>query len=1085
MSEEEEEYFNLSDVQLDFKSQLGEESASEDDLSQNTLYGTQSQLSGASMNTIESESDEKPIEARQDDESSTCDDESSYSLSLSEENENDEDELDFEFEKYDLKNLPAHSCAYCGIHNPESVVNCRDCGRWFCNYSGESSGSHIINHLVLACHKQVALHKSSSLGQSVLECFNCGGKNIFLLGFIPAKSDSIVVLLCREPCLSLNSLKEMNWDLTQWVPLIKDRMFLPWLVQNPHEKEINRALQINLTQIRKLENLWKSGLVSSTVLDIDCQEDNETFEPVLVRYAFPEQYYSINTALVKLESDFEQQCVESMAQKGVPIRWGETDSHLYFRMSQDTVQKVRVAVGDEVTVSYPGDVVNRKWKRRGIIRKQTTNGEFLVELERSLGTLSKQKFGFNIDFVFKAVPYNRMKRALFDFVNDENSITAYLFHLLMGNEIEPQTINVDIPDDLSVPGLPKLNSSQIAAVKNSLEQPLSLIQGPPGTGKTVTSASLVYHMAQQKHGQILVCAPSNISVDHLTHKIHLTGLKVVRLASYGQQKLDSFVDFLYLNTLVEQVAKEDDNELERLMKLKNLEGYLTKSEQSMYEKLISATENDLLESADVICTTCVGARDARLRNIRFKQVIIDECTQASEPMALIPMTKGAKQVVLVGDHCQLGPVIIDSKAIKAGFQRSLFERLIMLGIRPVRLQVQYRMHPCLSEFPSNTFYEGSLQNGVTAEERKQEKGEDFCWPDINRPMFFYVTVGQEEFSASGLSYLNRLEAINVEKIVTKLLNCGVSPKQIGVITPYQGQRQYVSENMLRTGSLNKNLYEEIEVASVDGFQGREKDYIILSCVRSNENLGIGFLKDPRRLNVALTRARLGLIIVGNVKVLSTQPLWHSLIYHFKKNRLLVEGYLNDLKVSFMRLSEPTDSYEKRKLYSERNLEEEAEYSRNALSNDLVQNKALPNTLPTQMVYMHPGEIGNRNSFRPPVVNRKTRQSEGFPQEAAAPEGLVPQSQYSALDTATEDEADHGRLTFGTAGSSFFSQHATSTQMGGLDSEEFTQHLHSQLTGKNTQSESQLDSEFNNLSITGYSQELNELTETDLETDEET
>ena len=264
-----------------------------------------------------------------------------------------------------------------------------------------------------------------------------------------------------------------------------------------------------------------------------------------------------------------------------------------------------------------------------------------------------------------------------------------------------------------------------------------------------------------------------------------------------------------------------------------------------------------------MCCTCVGAGDPRVSQFRFKTVLIDESTQSAEPECLIPIVLGAKQVILVGDHQQLGPVVMNKKAAKAGLSQSLFERLVLLGIRPIRLQVQYRMHPCLSEFPSNFFYEGSLQNGITTAERIR-KNIDFPWPVPETPMFFYTTLGQEEMAASGTSYLNRAEAANCEKIVTRLFKAGVKPDQVGVITPYEGQRAYIVTFMNTSGSLRKDLYKEVEVASVDAFQGREKDYIILSCVRSK---GIGFLNDPRRLNVALTRAKYGIIILGNPRIL--------------------------------------------------------------------------------------------------------------------------------------------------------------------------------------------------------------------------
>ena len=305
----------------------------------------------------------------------------------------------------------------------------------------------------------------------------------------------------------------------------------------------------------------------------------------------------------------------------------------------------------------------------------------------------------------------------------------------------------------------------------------------------------------------------------------------------------------------------------------------------------------------MVCCTCSAAGDSRVTSLRFRQCLIDEATQATEPECLIPVVLGAKQLVLVGDHCQLGPVVTNKKASRAGLAQSLFERLVMLAVRPIRLQVQYRMHPCLSDFPSNTFYEGSLQNGVSAAERRSD-GIDFPWPNPDKPMFFYTSVGQEEVSASGTSYLNRTEAANVEKLVSRFLSGGVTPEQVGVITPYEGQRAYIVSYMQRNGSLQQKLYADIEVASVDAFQGREKDYIILSCVRSNEKQGIGFLNDPRRLNVALTRARYGVVVLGNPRVLAKQPLWNNFLVHFKEQELLVEGPLNSLKRSMVQFSRP-------------------------------------------------------------------------------------------------------------------------------------------------------------------------------------
>jgi len=352
-------------------------------------------------------------------------------------------------------------------------------------------------------------------------------------------------------------------------------------------------------------------------------------------------------------------------------------------------------------------------------------------------------------------------------------------------------------------------------------------------------------------------------------------------------------------TLHYQVRNADVPEafrLRALMKLKDEIGVLHEKDSREMAKLRNMLEREALSAAEVVCCTCSGAGDPRMVGRKFRHVLIDEATQACEPECLIPIVKGARQVVLVGDHCQLGPVVMCKAAAKAGLNLSLYERLILMGIRPVRLQVQYRMHPCLSLFPSNTYYEGTLQNGVSEAHRTRPEV-DFPWPGPTTPMMFLVSLGAEELSGSSTSYLNRAEAQAVEKVVTRFLMNGVDPAQIGVITPYDGQRAHVEAVMQRSGPLRQELYKAVEVASVDAFQGREKDYVVLSCVRSNDRQGIGFLREPRRLNVALTRARYGLVVVGNPRVLAKHPLWNSLLTHMSSLGCIVEGTLAHLRPS--------------------------------------------------------------------------------------------------------------------------------------------------------------------------------------------
>ena len=321
--------------------------------------------------------------------------------------------------------------------------------------------------------------------------------------------------------------------------------------------------------------------------------------------------------------------------------------------------------------------------------------------------------------------------------------------------------------------------------------------------------------------------------------------------------------------------------------MKDSIGELSQEDEKRYYKALKKIENDIIQNADVVCVTAVGAGDRRLEKYRFRQVLFDESTQATEPETLIPIIMGAKQVVMVGDHCQLGPVVTCRSASRAGLSQSLFERLIFMGVQPIRLQVQYRMHPCLSEFPSNAFYEGTLQNGVTEAERADSE-DVFPWPCPSKPMLFWAQMGVEEMSASGYSYLNRGEAYAVGENCHALTSkrhrtggnrCGHTLRRPTCVRRQllNSNRGFTPEHIPRSGSrLGRRVPRT------------RKQYIIVACL-INDRQGIGFLNDPRRSNVALTRAKLGLMIVGNPKVLAKQPLFRDMLQHFRDNKCLVEG----------------------------------------------------------------------------------------------------------------------------------------------------------------------------------------------------
>ena len=785
-----------------------------------------------------------------------------------------------------------------------------------------------------ARHREVQLHPESALGDTVLECYNCGTKNVFILGFIPAKSDTVVVLLCRQPCASQSSSKDM-WDTSRWESLIEERGFLTWLVQQPSDEEQIRARHTMTSTMAKLEEMWKTD-ANATLDDLEnaANLDDEP-EPIKMTYANARDYVNIYAPLIKMESDYDRKLKEAQCEDDLSVRWdmGLNNKHLAsFELHKIESGDLKLAVGDEMRLRYKGDL-RAPWEGVGYVIKipNSVSDEVTLELNKRANdkhAAANDKHvptdcthNFSADYVWKSTSYDRMREAISQFQHDSRSVSMTIFNKLLGNEPEPGTHMAAVRPHgvLKVaPNLPELNDSQKSAIRNVLGSHISLIQGPPGTGKTVTSATVIYHLARNSGGQVLVCAPSNVAVDQLCERIHKTGLKVVRLTAKSREDVESPVKFLSLHEQVRMQGSEGKGELHKLTQLKAEQGELSSQDEKKYRHLTKAAERELLGAADVVCTTCVGAGDPRLSKMVFRNVLIDESTQAAEPECMIPLVHGCRHLVLVGDHKQLGPVIMNKKAARAGLTVSLFERLVNIGNKPIVLEEQYRMHPCMSEFPSNVFYAGNLKNGVDSNQRRRTDI-DYPWPNGERPIMFWSNTGNEEISASGTSYLNRTEAANVEKTVTRLFKAGCKPEDVGVITPYEGQRSYIVSTMQASQSTySRECYKEVEVASVDAFQGREKGWIVLSCVRSNDNQGIGFLSDDKRLNVALTRAKYGLVILGNPKVLAKTHVWWTLLSHYKEYRCLVEGPLTNLQESLMHLQQPKQARPKNTLQNHYN-----------------------------------------------------------------------------------------------------------------------------------------------------------------------
>lgn len=471
----------------------------------------------------------------------------------------------------------------------------------------------------------------------------------------------------------------------------------------------------------------------------------------------------------------------------------------------------------------------------------------------------------------------------------------------------------------------RLNPPQEAAVRSALAaKDLAIIHGPPGTGKTTTLGELVLQ-AVRRGGRVLACAPSNTAVDNLLEKLVEWMPSVVRVGHPAR-----VFEALRGHTLDELVEADENTRIVRRM-LAEAERIAAKASKNrrggeggrrrgmlhaqarelrrQARRLERQTVQQVLDSADVLCTT-LTFDDELLAGQHFDLAVVDEACQCTEP-AIWQATLRAQRLVLAGDHRQLPPTVLSEQAAREGYATSPMERLARAwekragapppdrpapsepagsaGGRGVPLvsplSVQYRMNDAIMRLPSRQFYDGTLVAdasvrghtladlpGVAA--ALSDSGNPTT-PEALRVVEFWDTAGagwEEELEPDGESKQNPREAVWVVDQVGRLTAAGVRPDQIGVIAPYSAQVRLL-RNRLRLDGL--------EIDTVDGFQGREKEAIVICLVRSNGAGEIGFLADTRRTNVALTRARRALRVVGDSATLSVNPFYSAMVEHFQ------------------------------------------------------------------------------------------------------------------------------------------------------------------------------------------------------------
>ncbi len=500
-----------------------------------------------------------------------------------------------------------------------------------------------------------------------------------------------------------------------------------------------------------------------------------------------------------------------------------------------------------------------------------------------------------VDLLFDEAGYAEMERALREAaLLLEKGSEGQLSRVLTGGAAPTFGASV-IP--VLVPGL---NQSQVAAVEKILAaSELAIVHGPPGTGKTTTIVAAIQKIVGRSGEKVLVVAPSNAAVDLLSEKIAATGLRVLRVGNPARVS-----ERLMALTLDAKAAEHPQmKEIKKLKKqaaefrsmahkYKRSFGRAEREQrQALFDEArkimteVGRTEqyitDDLLAKAQVITATLVGAAHYTVRGLRYGTVVIDEAGQGIEPATWIPILKGNK-LVLAGDHLQLPPTVKSDEAARAGLSTTLLEKLAGRYPEAVTLlEEQYRMATPIMQYSSEVFYGGRLKAHPSAAGHALFPGDE--------PLLFIDTAGCGfEEKAEGTSTSNPEEArflmrhLAATTTAVETQSGYTAFPSVAVISPYRLQLHELQEALLHTPALAAHG-PAISVNTIDSFQGQERDVVYISMTRSNTERAIGFLADIRRMNVAMTRARKKLVVVGDSATLSVHPFYRGFIEYAEKS----------------------------------------------------------------------------------------------------------------------------------------------------------------------------------------------------------
>ncbi|MGB0388952.1 MAG: AAA domain-containing protein [Ardenticatenaceae bacterium] len=557
------------------------------------------------------------------------------------------------------------------------------------------------------------------------------------------------------------------------------------------------------------------------------------------------------------------------------------------RNQKEPLPWTRLGVGTPVLLSQEG----RKRTWAGVVSQRR---EYTIQVALSQWPeAGSDRATFRLDLSGHEVAHQRQRAALEKARFAKGDRLSELRRVLL-REQEPSFRRGHAPLQLLDQSL---NQSQQEAIRFALSiNDVGLIHGPPGTGKTTTVVELIRQVVRRGE-KVLACAPSNLAVDNIFERLLAAGEKVLRLGHPARvlpelrdHTLDLLIDKHPNVTLARKLERDGYRLRKQANKRSKLAAHKRRTMREEAKQILADARRleaqaleQVIDSADILCATTTSLDSKILGRRKFDLCVIDEAAQSTEAGTWLPILR-SKRLILAGDHYQLSPTIISKEAAKEGLGVSMMERLMKQAGAPLwrRLTTQYRMNQAIMDFSSREFYQFSLEADPSVEHHLLSDLDGVEKNDLTATAIHFIdTAGagyNEELESNhrgqkgrGQSRQNPPEAELVCCKIQAFIDAGVTPSDIAVITPYAAQVRLLREIC---------RHREIEIGTVDGFQGREKEVIIISLVRSNQKGEIGFLANERRMNVALTRARRKLLVIGDSATIATHPFYERLLDYF-------------------------------------------------------------------------------------------------------------------------------------------------------------------------------------------------------------